>query len=298
MPTLPGGHAPDLALAPLEQPGDRHRDHAVLVGEARPVGGVVLQVEVVDAQLGTQAVGPDQGRVAGVLPDPRLGSRVDDRQQLLEVPDVLGALGGGEVAEVARRQLVVVDHVEALAAVRAGEDRVLQRVAVITAVATQARRARAGPLPRALGGLCGVRAHAGTCERYDGPRRLCGALVTAEVDPQLLAEVGTHRPEHLGEGPQRRQQGVRVRLRQLRLACPHTLLEVLDAVEHPHHVTGRAVHLELLHVGGDALDAVLTPLAQFDPQVLGLVPLLLAPVGPARASCVAAASASASFACV
>ena len=40
------GDAADLLPAELEQPGDRHRDDAVLVGEAGAGGRVVLQVEV------------------------------------------------------------------------------------------------------------------------------------------------------------------------------------------------------------------------------------------------------------
>ena len=111
-----------------------------------------------------------------------------------------GTLGGGEVAEVARRELVVVDDVQALAAIRAREDRVLQRVAVIAAVAAQARRARARPLPRAPGGLCGVGAHAGTRNDTTGHGVCAAPSWPPEVEPQLLGEVWAHRPEHLGEG--------------------------------------------------------------------------------------------------
>ena len=136
-----GGDAADLGPAALEQPGDRHRDHAVLVGEARPAGGVVLEIQVAEPQLGAEPVGADQRGVAGVAPDARLRGGVDDRQELLEVPDVLRALGAGDVPEVAGGQLVVVGDVEPLAAVRAGEHGLLERVAVLAAVTDQAGRA-------------------------------------------------------------------------------------------------------------------------------------------------------------
>ena len=55
-----------ISAAALQQPGHRHRDDAILVGEARTVAGVVLQIQVAEPQLRAQAVGADQRRVAGV----------------------------------------------------------------------------------------------------------------------------------------------------------------------------------------------------------------------------------------
>ena len=201
--------AADLGLAPLEQPGDRHRDDPVLVGEARSRGGVVLQVEVGDAQLGAQAVGPDQGRVARVVSHARLRARVDDRQQLLEVPDVLRALLARHLGEVAGGQLVVVDDVQALAAVRAGEDRVAPAASCSRSdgrpdpVAHERVRCLGvgGPPQGSVRSVCSC----GHLERYAGPRRLCAVLLVAERQPQLLGEVRDERAEHLRPAPKARR---------------------------------------------------------------------------------------------
>ncbi len=61
---------------------------------------------------------------------------------------------------------------------------------------------------------------------------------------------------------QRLEQRLEVRLSRAPLSREHPLLVVPDPVEQPHHVAHRAVHLELLHVLGDPLDAVLAPLVE------------------------------------
>src|SRR6185437_1299022 len=77
------------------------------------------------------------------------------------MPDVLRTLGAGEVAEVAGGELVVVEDVQALAAIRAREHGRLQRIAVLAAMADEAGRARARSLPGPLrGALDRLGAHA------------------------------------------------------------------------------------------------------------------------------------------
>src|SRR5262249_26143146 len=80
----------------------------------------------------------------------------------LEVPDVARALLCGNLAEVPCGELVVVDDVKALAAVRACEHRRVERPVALAAVADELARARARPLPGPLRGGCGLGAHAGT----------------------------------------------------------------------------------------------------------------------------------------
>ena len=139
-----GRDAADLVLAQLQQAGDRHADDAVLVGERRAVGRVVLQVEVLQPELGAEPIGLDQRRLAGELADPRLGVRRCDRQQLLEAPDVPGAALEPALGDRLGGALVVVVDVEALAAGRALEGPVQQRGAVATVTADEFRRAGTG----------------------------------------------------------------------------------------------------------------------------------------------------------
>ena len=141
-----GRDAADLLLAQLEQPGDRHRDDAVLVGEAGALGAVVLEVELAQAELGAEPVGVDQRRAAAVAADPRLRPGVDDRQQLLEAPDVDRPLRRRQLGQPRRRQLVVVVDVEPLAAAEALEGRVEKGQSKPAVVADQLRRAGAGAL--------------------------------------------------------------------------------------------------------------------------------------------------------
>ena len=240
MPTLPVETQPISALPQLQQPRDGHRYDAILVGEAGAGGGVVLEVEVAQAQLRPQPVGVDQGRVAGVAPDARLRGGVDDRQQLLEVPDVLGALGVRDLSEMTSGQLVVVDDVKPLAAVRTREHRVGQRIVVLAAVAGQTGRARARPRAResdlrsarpvSVNGSSAWRVDgvlASSCRYHRGyarPRRLCVAIVT-ERDPQLLGDVRRERREHLREHRQGVQQRVAVGRAQLLAAREDTFLD-------------------------------------------------------------------------
>ena len=58
--------------AKLNRLGDRHRDHPVFVGERGVVDRVVLDVQLFHSQVGSQAVGLDQGREAAVQADLRL----------------------------------------------------------------------------------------------------------------------------------------------------------------------------------------------------------------------------------
>src|SRR5262249_37397884 len=111
----------------------------------------------------------DQGGVAGVATDPRLHRGVENRQQLLEAPDVLGAPVARDLLETACGELVVVLDIQTLAAVRTGEHpRLIEREALFAAVAGQADGARARPLTGSVGpAVCGCRAHAGT--RNDTP---------------------------------------------------------------------------------------------------------------------------------
>ncbi len=215
VPTLPVETQPISRLAALEQPRDRHRDDAILVGEARPVAGVVLQVQVVQAELGAEPVGADQRCVAGVLSHARLRARVDDREQLLEVPDVLRALGAREVPEVAGRQLVVVDDVQALAAVRAGEHGVGERIVMVAAMADELRRARACPLAGPLLRRCSAgRAHAGT--RDDTPGH--GVCVSPSLPSAIhssSAMCGASGAEQLREHAQTPQQRLAIGRAQL-----------------------------------------------------------------------------------
>ena len=60
-----GRDAADLGAAEFQRAGDRHADDPVLVGERGPVGRVVLDVEVAEAELGAEALGADQRRLAG-----------------------------------------------------------------------------------------------------------------------------------------------------------------------------------------------------------------------------------------
>ena len=149
--------AADLRLALLEQARDRHRHDAVLVGEARARGRVVLEVQVRDPELGAEAVGADQRRVAREA-CPRAPARA--RRRSAAAPRsarcCCGRSAAGTSREVPGGQLVVVDDVEALAAVRAGEHRCLERPVCCRSGGRPAGRARARPLPGALRGLCAV----------------------------------------------------------------------------------------------------------------------------------------------
>ncbi len=94
------GTGEDLA-AELAGGRQRDRDDPVLEG-VRRVAGVVLDPEVLDAELATEVVGLDQPGEAGL----HVGARGDvggHRQQLLVAPDVLGAgldPGAGDRREV------------------------------------------------------------------------------------------------------------------------------------------------------------------------------------------------------
>ncbi len=75
-------------------------------------------------ELGAEAVGADQRRVARELPYARLRAGVDDRQAAPRSRQMFcGRSELGKLAEVAGGELVVVDDVQALAAIRAREAR-------------------------------------------------------------------------------------------------------------------------------------------------------------------------------
>src|SRR4029078_10139006 len=145
--------AADLVLAELEQAGDRHPDDPVLVGERGTVGRVVLQVEGSEAELRAEPLGMDQRRFAGELGDPLLSAAADDRQQLLEAPDVLRAPLEAALRDRRCRALVVVIDVEAFAAGRALEGRVEQRRPVAAVAAGEFGCTGGGPGPIGLGAV-------------------------------------------------------------------------------------------------------------------------------------------------
>ena len=88
--------------------------------------------------------------------------------------------------------------------------------------------------------------------------------------------MGSERAKRLHEHRQRFHERLQVGRAELSVAGHHPFLEILDWVEQAHDVAHRAVHLEALHVLGDAFHARLAPLRQFQPQVLGRVSDLLA----------------------
>ena len=211
MPTLPVETQPISRLALLQQARDRHRHDAVLVGEARALGGVVLQVQVRDPQLGAEPVGADQRRVAGELarPVPARG-----RRRSAAAPRsarcCCGRSARGHLGEVAGRQLVVVDDVQALAAVRAGEHRSRRAASCARSGGRPARSRTSASAAGSPAGAVRSGCSCGHLERYAGPRRLCGALLVAEREPQLLGEVRRERAEHLDEHRERRRQRLEV----------------------------------------------------------------------------------------
>ena len=118
-----GRDAADLGLAALEQPRDRHRDDAVLVGEARAVAGVVLQVQVAEARARRRAGRRGSAacsRSAGPRAPARSASTIGSSSSKCQM--FCGRSELGTSWKWLRGELVVVDDVEALAAVRAGED--------------------------------------------------------------------------------------------------------------------------------------------------------------------------------
>src|SRR4029077_12222808 len=76
----------------------------------------------------------------------RLRLGIDDRQQLLEAPDVQLALRDGLLSQARRGQLVVIVDIEALAAAEALEGRIEKGQPKPAVVADQLRRAGAGAL--------------------------------------------------------------------------------------------------------------------------------------------------------
>src|SRR5690242_18973130 len=95
----------------------------------------------------------DQRRFAREASDPPLGAPADDRQQLLEAPDIPGALverAGGDRLPGA---LVVVVDVESFTAGRALEGAVQQWRPVTAVAADEFGGAGAGPGPQGLGAM-------------------------------------------------------------------------------------------------------------------------------------------------
>src|SRR5680860_829394 len=97
-------------------------------------------------RLGAEPVGVDQRRSAAVAADPRLRAGIDDRQQLLEAPDVELAGPDRLLGNAPCGQLVVVVDVEGLAAAQTPEGRIEKGKSNPTVVADQLRRAGAGAL--------------------------------------------------------------------------------------------------------------------------------------------------------
>ncbi len=93
----------------------------------------------------------DQRRATAVLADPLLRPRVDDRQQLLEAPDVELTRPGRALGDPLRGQLVVVVDVEPFAAGRALEGLVEQGRAIAAVAADEFGGTGAGPEPVGLG---------------------------------------------------------------------------------------------------------------------------------------------------
>jgi hypothetical protein len=79
-----GRGAADGVEAELDGLGQRDGDDAVLVGKRRIIGGVVLDVELFDAQFGGELVGADQRREARAQAGARLAF---DREQVLVAPE-------------------------------------------------------------------------------------------------------------------------------------------------------------------------------------------------------------------
>ena len=113
---LPGRRAGGHLEAELARLGERHRDHPVLERAGR-VGGVVLDPELAQPELGRQAVGPHQRGEAGAEIHRR---GVVDREQVPVAPDGAGtgldalpAHRGGDplvvVGDLERPEAVVAD---------------------------------------------------------------------------------------------------------------------------------------------------------------------------------------------
>ena len=145
-----GGDAADLGLAELERPCDRARDHPVLVGKARSLRAVVLQIQFAQAQSCPKSVRRDQRRHARYLPDFGLSMGRADRQQLRQPPDVAGTLVHRQLTQTALGELVVVSDVKALPARRTKRLSVGDRPFHIAPLAHQFGHARARRLVQAL----------------------------------------------------------------------------------------------------------------------------------------------------
>jgi len=83
----------------------------------------------------------DQRGAAAVATDPGLSASVEDRQQLLEAPDVDLALSRWDLAKALFRQLVVVLDVEPIATAMTLEGGVQERVGATAIAANQFGRA-------------------------------------------------------------------------------------------------------------------------------------------------------------
>jgi hypothetical protein len=93
----------------------------------------------------------DQRRFPGEPGDPLLGAAVENRQQLLEAPDVPGALVDRPLGDPLLREVVVVVDVEPFAAGGALEGFVEERRPVAAVAAGEFGRTGAGPEPVRLG---------------------------------------------------------------------------------------------------------------------------------------------------
>ena len=182
----------------------------------------------------------------------------------------------GHLAEVAGGPLVVVDDVEPLAAVRAGEHGSLERVVV-------SQRWQTSPVAhervRCLDpvGPCGLCAHAGTWNDTPGHGVCAPCSVVAERDPQLLGEVRSERAERLHE---QRERIDAARPGWPGSSSPSRAITRFSKslIRSNRRMTLRtALCISRLSMSSVILStAVLAPLRQFQPQVLGRVSDLLA----------------------